>query len=166
MINAAYCQDVNCFISESKQWVFLGSPPSQDWKANRGTKAEWYLWVMDKPLKREGSWEKGVGSFSELLWIPSFPLSFQKATNLWVACGDNMLTFCPQISLPYPLKELSSAADFESIIAGLSQLGTSLPNLDFLPWDALTHIHFHLKGYDFFGRNQQFPLHARLVLWH
>ena len=66
---------------------------------------------------------KGVcvgGSFSELLWIPSFPLPSQKVTNLGVAWGDNVLTFCPQISLPYPLKELSFAADFESIIAGFS----------------------------------------------
>lgn len=80
------------------------------------------------------------GSFSELLWTLNFPLPSQKVTNLWVAWGDNVLTFCPQISLPYSLKEFSFAADFESIIAGFSQLGTSLPNLDFLPWDALTHI--------------------------
>ena len=94
--------------------------PSQDWKAN-WTKAEWYLWVMDKPLKRRGSWEKVVGgSFSELLWTPSFPLPSQKVTNLGVAWGDDVLTFCPQISLPYPLKELSFAADFESIIAGFN----------------------------------------------
>ena len=62
----------------------------------------------------------GGGSFSELLWTPSFPLPSQKVTNLGVAWGDDVLTFCPQISLPYPLKELSFAADFESIIAGFN----------------------------------------------